>query len=272
MPAPTFQCDVIKQNLLRKKPRNTAELIRLQNQLLNVAGTRSEFNCLFTGLWRINNTAGYNFRWNQNRPPKKTDAINDFSETLPYTPDVTFTTGIVYLAMTEFNGTHESDFYPVGPNGEPYVRIDLDAGVQTISPPAKPTQPTLVDIGGGNARCIAYYSQHRNRATQFTISISTDGSLPPVDTATYTATIGAGILVPLTLDLDADLDPGTFPLANGTVLRVRIQTRRNDGTDVSPNWTYSETNDKDVQQITIDSIGPDAPPGAVIYPGYKPKD
>jgi hypothetical protein len=244
--------------------------------LFNTATMLGEYKALFTGLWRIKNAAKYWFRWNTSRPPTLDDPVNGTTATLPHTPADTFTSGTVYVAMTYFNGVLESGFYPVGANNEPYLRIDLDAGgTQTISPPAAPLTVDLQDRGAGTARIVAYYSDRAAeayRADQWCVAYTTDGTTPPADTPDYTASIGSGVVIPLMLDLDADFDGAAFPASHNTALQVRVQTRRNDGTAGSPDWTYSKTTDADVQSITIDAQGPDAPPGAHPYAGYTPED
>ena len=57
---------------------------------------------------------------------------------------------------------------------------------------------------------------------------------------------------------------------HGTIVKVRLQTRRNDGTEGSPVWVYSD--DSYVLELTVDTAGPSAPPSGDPWRGLLPED
>ena len=67
----------------------------------------------------------------------------------------------------------------------------------------------------------------------------------------------AGLLKLLNVELPAQAD--------GVTVKVRLQTRRNDGTAESPSWIYSE--DSTIESIINDATGPSVPLHLAAWPG-----
>lgn len=197
------------------------------------------------GLYRVFNAAVYRFYRSNTTPPVEGDTPFDTSPTLPYEPSATFISGTWWLSMSYFNGVVDSGFRPVGPRGETYLRIDIAAGKLVTSPPVGPEDWRLELLTGGVVRIVAYYGESGSqRATEWAIAFTTDGSDPPADSPTIVVSITSGGVDVLAHLLAAQ--PDTTPV------KVRLQTRRNDdGT-----FVYSES--PVVKLLTVDTNGPAA--------------
>jgi hypothetical protein len=195
------------------------------------------------GKYRIFNAAVYRFYRSNSTPPVPGDTPFATNASLPHEPTDVYADGTWYLSVSYFNGIYDSGFLPVGPLGETYVRMDLAAGVETTSPPAGPLRWHIENVGGGVVRIVAVYAESSTlRASQWAAAYTVNGSTPATDTPDVTQAMDASGLAVLTYDLPAQ--------ANGTTVKVRLQTRRFD----DPSYTYSE--DSEVQTITADASGP----------------
>jgi len=210
------------------------------------------------GKYRIFNAAEYRFYRDNSAPPEEGDTPFDTNATLPHTPTNTYANGTWYISMSRFNGVLDSGFLPVGPNGETYLRLDLAAGAEEGSPPNAPLGWRLELRPNGVVRVIGtYYQVGDLRATQWAIAYTTDESSPPADTPDETETMPTRGLAQLVYDLPAQGDE--------TIVKVRLQTRRQDG----ETWVYSEGST--VLTVTADAQGPSAPLAAERYPGRLPE-
>lgn len=211
------------------------------------------------GLYRIYNAAEYRF-YRSNSLPLVTGSPFATNGTLPHTPATTFANGTWYVGVTYFNGVIESGFFPIGANGEPYVRIDVAGGVGIGSPPAGPLFWFLRAAPAGAARIIgAYFETGALRADQWAINYEIDPASPaagaPIQTVAMPPT---GMAV-----LDTLLSYAHTPGAPVT-LNVRLQTRRDDG----GTWRYSENST--VQSIECDETGPTQSLTLESWPGTLP--
>jgi len=210
------------------------------------------------GKYRIFNDAEYRFY--RNTSPTM-DSVSPFatSAALPHTPSDTFADGTWYLGVSYFNGVLDSGFLPIGPSGEPYVRLDIDSGEEAATPPRAPNDWRLELRPAGVVRIVGFYYQAgANRATQWAINYTTDGSDPVEDSPNVTVAINAAGLAPLSYDLPAQ--------THGTTVKVRVQTRRQDG----ETWLYSEGST--VVSAVADTQGPEAPLAADRWMGRLPED
>lgn len=214
--------------------------------------------------YAIFNAAGYRFyfRAAANGPPQETDTPFATNATLPYSPGTTFGDGIYFLAVSYFNGVLDSGFLPVGPNGEPYRRLEVGAGNQLVAPPGTPIDARLILRPGGVVRVqAAYFELGTGRATEWALIATfngTDPGTPPAVSPTATPTILGSNLTVLEHDLAAQ--------AHGTTVKVRVQVRRNDG----GTWRYSEGST--VLTAIADAIGPAAAEGAGVWRGAAPQE
>ena len=196
------------------------------------------------GRYRIFAPAVYRFYRSQTTPPVEGDTPFATNATLPHEPADLFGDGTWFLSVSRFNGIHDSGFLPLGSQGETYLRLDLAAGVETISPPAGPLDWNLENVGSGVVRIVALYVQDgAKRADDWVIARTFNGSTPATDTPDATEVMPTGGLAVLSYDLAGQ--------ANGTTVKVRLQTRRFDSSQV-----YSESSD--VKTITADATGPAA--------------
>lgn len=202
------------------------------------------------GLYRIFNAAEYRFYRSSSAPPVEGDTPFATSATLPHEPADAYADGTWYLSVSYFNGIYDSGFLPVGPMGETYIRLDLAAGVEIGSPPAGPLRWQLELCASGGVRVMGVYAQAGSlRAGDWALAYTTDGSTPPADTPDVTQAMAAADLDYLVYELPAQ--------SAGTTVKVRLQTRRNDGTDESPSWVYS--GGSEVNTIAVDALGPTPP-------------
>jgi hypothetical protein len=213
--------------------------------------------------YRIFNAAVYRFYKSLTGPPLETDSPFATNPTLAgFSPANTFGNGTHYLSVSYFNGVLDSGFYPIGPNGETYLRLDVATGAQVLTPPNAPAQVQLVRTAGGIIRVQAVYSQAGSlRATEWAITYTTNGSTPGTPpavspTATVAMPSGGTEILDYALPAQADL----------VTVKVRVQSRRND----SGTWRYSEGST--VLTAIADSLGPSVPEGSSLWRGAAPQE
>lgn len=209
------------------------------------------------GKYRVFNAAEYRFyRSNTATPPAEGDTPYATSATLPATPADTFANGTWLISVSYFNGVIDSGFLPLGPNGETYLTLIIAGGTEQSLPPNGPLSVQLVLGPGGTVRVVAVYAQNdANRADEWAVAYTDDGSTPPEDTPDETEAMpDAGLAV-----LDLELGP----FAHGTTVKVRVQTRRG-GTIYSDGST--------VLTVTADAQGPAAPEGGERWAGPLPEE
>lgn len=227
----------------RKPPRSRA---------LCFAARRGRYYQAARGLYRIFNAAEYRFYRSNSSPPKEDDSPFATNASLPFEPPDTFADGTWYLSMSYFNGCLESGFLPLGTRNETYLRLEIKSGEDVNNLPFAPGDWLLELRPGGVVRILAWYYQTDDlRADQWAIAYTTDGSTPPADDPDESESIADSGLAVLSYDLPAQAD--------GTTVKVRLQTRRNDGSEESPDWRYSEGST--VITVTADDSGPSAPKG-----------
>jgi len=250
---------IIRPRIRRRKPARDRALIRQM--------VRLKLNHYYVDLrdtYAIFNAAEYRFyfRLAANGPPLETDVPFAVNATLPHSPVTTFGDGIYYLAMSYFNGVLDSGFLPVGPNGEPYRRLEVGGGAQLVAPPSTPIDARLIPRAGGVVRVqAAYFELGAGRATEWALTYTftgTDPGTPPAVAPTVTQTILGNNLSVLEHDLAAQ--------THGTNVKVRVQVRRNDG----GTWLYSEGST--VLTAIADAIGPAAAEGAGVWRGAAPQE
>lgn len=230
-------------------------------------GWRGHHHAAGRGKYRIFNAAVYEF-WRSLDSPPDQDVDSPFATaaSLPATPADTFGDGVWYLAVSYLDGVLRSPFLPLGRKGETYRILEIVDGVQLSTPPSGPSYEILTAAAAGVVRVIGQYFpwiDGDDRAEEWAIAYTVNGSTPPEDAPDVTVDMldSSGLEV-----LDYSL-PGQ---ADGTTVKVRIQTRRNDGTVEVPVWVYSD--DSAVLTITADAAGPSAPAAGVAWPGYLPED
>jgi hypothetical protein len=114
---------------------------------------------------------------------------------------------------------------------------------------------------GGVVRIIGfYYEDGGDRATQWAIAYTIDGTDPTADDPDITLDLTESGMAVLTYDLPA--------AADGATVTVRLQTRRNDGTDEEPEWVYSE--ESTTHAIAVDATPPSGPLVADRWAGPLP--
>jgi len=211
------------------------------------------------GIYRVFNDDGYWIHYDTS-PPSEASTPDETTSTLPYTTTGTFTgTGTWYLAVQYFNGVIPSGFLPVGPNGEPYLRLDLDGDAAVGSPPKGPIDWALEVRPAGVVRVHGrvYVTDDDDDPDQWAIGYTTNGVDPVEDSpdvsVSFRYTLG---LVVLEYDLPAQAD--------GTTVKVRLQTCRSSDSVLSDGST--------VKSAVAETIGPDAPIAAESWPGAVPED
>lgn len=213
------------------------------------------------GLYRVFNDAEYRFYRSNSAPPVESDSPFATNATLPYEPSDTYADGIWYLSATYFNGVIESGFLPIGDRGETYIRLEIVDGEVIANPPYGPDRWGLVASGAGVITVTAVYHQVGTlRADTWAITYTTDGNdpgTPPDISPTVTQAMrGAGMQI-LSYALPVQ--------AQGTTVKVRLQTRRDDGDE---GYKYSEGST--VKTLTADEIGGVAGVDDPIYGGVWP--
>lgn len=189
---------------------------------------------------------------------------------LPATPDVAWADGDWYISATRFNGVIESGRYPVGPKGEPYQILTISGAAAGYVPPQGPYSWALEPRPAGVVRIHGTYvgsgdagASAGGRAEEWVINYTTDGSVPVAGTPDFTSAMSfAGQVAHLSYDLPAQ--------DHGRNVRVLLRTRRNDGTEGSPVWTYSAN--VDTLLAVADAIGPTSPLAADMWRGRLPED
>lgn len=203
------------------------------------------------GLYRIFNAAEYRFFRTDGSPPAEGDTPLESNATLPHTTAATWADGNWYVSVDFFNGNISSGFLVLGENGETWIRLPISGGASVGAPPRAPADVRIQNVGGGVVKVFALYTElGDDRADTWAIAFTTNGVDPPEDAPDVTvAMLGSGVEV-LEYLLPAQ--------ANGTTVKVRVQTRRS-GT------AYSEGSQ--VLQVTADAVGPTAPVAGVSWPG-----
>lgn len=208
------------------------------------------------GLYRIFNPAEYRF-YRGSVPPLESDTPFATSATLVFQPVDTFADGVWYLSVSYFNGVLDSGFLPLGPRGETYLVMEISSGAGMRARPGLPNSAKLEVRAGGVIRVVAFYAplpDGADRATEWAIAYTVDGSTPATDTPTIVRPIKSGSIVILSYDLPAQVD--------GTTVKVRVQTRR--GAD------YSLPGD--VLTAVAVAIGPSAPLALQSWSGALPEE
>ncbi len=224
---------------------------------------RGRFYLAARGKYRVFNAAEYRFYRSSSGPPVEGDTPFATNATLPHTPADVYGDATWYLSVSYFNGVIDSGFLPLGEGGETYLRLDISAGELTGSPPRGPLDWRLEVRASGVVRVIGVcYQADDLRADQWSIAYTVDSSTPPEDTPDDNEAMATRGLAVLSYDL-----PGQ---ANGTTVKVRLQTRRNDGSDESPSWVYSD--DSEVLTATADAVGPTVPLAGERWPGQLPEE
>jgi hypothetical protein len=218
-------------------------------------GCRAEFR----GLYRIFNAAEFRFYRSSSGPPAESDSPFATSATLPLTTDEDWTAGPWYVSVSYFNGVLDSGFLPIGPHGETCLRFDAGSGV-VGQPPAAPRNVELVQTAPLAVRLSALYADAAAvRADEWAYSYTVDGSDPAADDPAETPALSRrGLDV---LDVPITITGGV------TVVKIRVQVRRNDGTIEAPEWVYSENSA--VVSLAIDGTPPDPAEAAVVWPGRE---
>lgn len=200
----------------------------------------------------------YHFYRSNVGPPVITDSPYATDANLAFTPVDTFADGTWYLSVAFFNGVESSEFLPLGPNGETYLLLIVASGAQKLEPPTPPQDVRLEIAAGGVVKVAATYVQNSgNRATEWAVRYTTDGSSPAADNPNVTVAIGSGSTELLEYSLPAQ--------AHGTTVKVRVQVRRDD----SGVWSYSLGSS--VVTAVADATGPAAVEDAGVFPGGVPK-
>ena len=237
----------IAQIIGRRPTPPSARMRRPRSRV--ILPSRGRFYLDGRGLYRVFNAAEYRFYRDNSAPPAEDDSPFATNATLPHTPVNTYADGTWYLSVSYFNGVIDSGFLPIGPHGETYLRLDLASGAEATSPPAAPMDWRLELRGGGVVAVVGAYFETgsgTDRAGQWAIAYTTDGSTPSADNPDATVVMAGGLAV-----LDYELPAQS----EGTTVKVRLQTRRDDGA-----WTYSEGST--VETTTAAAAGPTAALGA----------
>ena len=214
------------------------------------------------GLYRVFNAAEYRLYRSSERPPRETDTPFATTASLPYEPADVFGDGTWYVSVSYFNGVLDSGFLPLGPNGETYLRLEIESGSEVYPPPSGPTGWGLRNVGSGVVRVVGYYRQRGGlRADQWALAYTTDGSEPAAGSPDVTVAISVQGMAILSYDLPAQ--------SHDTTVKVRLQTRRFD----DPSWRYSE--DSVIKTINAEAEGGGAaaaPLDAYRWVGRQPSE
>ena len=156
-------------------------------------------------------------------------------------PTTTFPNGDWFVSVSLFNGVIDSGFLPLGPNGEPFIRLRVTAGLEAALPPLGATSWGLRVLAGGGVQVEAVYLDLNTllRADDWAIAFTTDGTDPPADAPTTTVTFPSGQVVTLKHALAAQAD--------GTTVKVRLQTQR-EGSTIYSEHSY-------VLSVLADAVG-----------------
>lgn len=221
----------------------------------------STFRASARGAYRIFNAAKYRFYRSNSAPPSETDSPFETASALPYTSSATFSDGTWYLSMSYFNGVLDSGFLPLGSYSETYVKLEIASGVAVGDRPGAPVSARLEQRAGGVIRVIAVYSavsDGANRATEWTIAYTTNGTTPASDAPTIAQSMGSGAISILAYDLPAQAD--------GVTVKVALQVRRT----IAPTYLYSEP--ATILSALASATGPSAPLSLSAWSGALPED
>lgn len=225
-----------------------------------VAKTKWRFD--LRGLFRIFNDPEYRV-FEGTAPPQEGDTPLATPATLPHTLTAPYTVPETqYWSVSKYNGVLDSGFAPVGSNGETFLRFDVTAQAAfDLAPPQGARSVRLELRPGGVVRVIADYNEPGVlRATEWAITYTTNGAdpgTPPAVAPTVTVAMNTTRTAILSYDLPAQ--------GNGTTVKVRLQTRRND----SGTWRYSEGSA--VLSVVADAAGPAEPLGGDTWRGRLPE-
>ncbi|MBE3134160.1 MAG: hypothetical protein IMZ55_11840, partial [Acidobacteria bacterium] len=223
---------------------------RPRSGLISPATFRTRYRLDGRGKYRVFAAAEYRF-YGGPAPPVEGDAPLATAATLFWQYlDGDWLDGTYYIAVSYFNGLLDSGFLPIGPAGEPYTTLTIDAeGLLAESPPAQPLDWRVEQRAGGIVAIVGVYAETGLlAATEWCITYTTDGSTPAVDTPTATVAMIVGDAIQgLEYDLPAGVDL--------QVVKIRIQTRRPGA--VPATWVYSQGST--VLSHTIDLRGPTMP-------------
>jgi len=246
-----------RQGVARRRSR------RRRSSMLRVVPTAVRAKSALGLYYRIFNATEYRFYRRLGEPPGIDAAPFATSSSLPDTPTPTFGDGKWYIAVEYFDGLFRSGFLPIGPAGEPYLILEIESGAQIADRPKAPRHVSLILEAGGVVRVssIYYETDSSTRAGEWTIDYTTDGSTPDEDSGDVTVSMTSGGLQILSYALPAQ--------SHGTTVKVRVQTRRNDGTVGVPDWVYSA--DSFVVTATADAEGPSAPHVGDAWRGIEPE-
>jgi len=208
------------------------------------------------------NEAAYYLYRSSSAPPAEDAAPFSVFTSLPRTPTTVFGNNTWWVALQYFNGVMFSGFLPIGPNGERFIRFVVTGGVQTKIPPNAPLDVRLEARAGGVIGVVAAYLQgDALRATEWAITYTTNGSTPGTPPA-----VSPTVTVAFATEHLAVLDYALPAQANGTTVKVRVQTRRDD----SGTFVYSENST--VLTAVADTVGPAAPLVGEDWPGLLPEE
>lgn len=173
-------------------------------------------------LWRGFHTAEYRFYRRKDVPPEEDTTTFATSSSLPDAPTPTFDDGTWFVSVSRNNGLYDSGFLPIGPAGEPYYRLEISGGDEQPQRPRAPFGVRARAIAGGVVRVDAFYVETgTDRATEWAIAYTTDGSDPAEDSPDVTVSMTGGAAQALSHELPAQSD--------GTTVKLIVQARRNDG-------------------------------------------
>jgi hypothetical protein len=213
-------------------------------------------------LWRIFNAAEFRAYWSNSGPPVPGSTPQATGPSLPFVT-AGLADGTWWFSLSWFNGVFDSQFLPIGPNGETFLRLDLAGGHVTGSPPAGPTSCQLQNVAGGIVRIIglATAAATMQFPESWAIAWTADGSTP--------AAGAASIFIPFTAGQWLGLLDYVLPAqAAGATVKVCLQTAINTGTALAPVWVYSESSI--LQSIVLPTSGPSPPLEATDWPGELP--
>lgn len=227
----------------------------------------------FRGRYRVAGTPVHRFKYDTS-PITEDTADDETNATLDgYESTATFTgTDEFYIGVTKYNGFLDSGLGAVGSNSELYRTLRLVSDAVKPLLPYGPTGWRLEDRGGGIVAVRAVFNQpvvevtdgsSDERPGQWVIAYTTDGSTPATDTPDEYPDLKGTMAVYLDHEIDFSGQ------SHGDTIKIRLQTRRNDGTSGSPVWAYSANSS--VLTLILDKTGPDAPPGGDTWAGSIPE-
>jgi len=138
--------------------------------------------------------------------------------------------------------------------------MTIGGGVAAAAAPTAPGGAHLDVLSGNVIRITAFYlatPDGANRATQWAIAYTTDGSTPPINTPGITVDMSTGAMQVLQYSLPA--------VAPGVTVKVQLQVRR-----TTPSNVYSTP----LAVLTAQStpVAPSPPVDLQAWPGEVPSD